>query len=370
MASPTPPANQLTPRQERRWFGFWVVALVLFFLASSAHLLRLQWRERREQREHHRQTMDAAAPDPGVTAAATSSTAQATPVEVGFYIERIPELSIKDATWTVVFNVWFRWRGDEIKPAEGFVVMEGAIESKDKLAEYHADGVHYERYSVVARITKPFPVANFPRDEHLLTLAIENGELVREKMVFVPDTASSAVSSRVSVPGYRILDWKLIEKPHSYRTTGGDPRLAVGTKSTHSQVRLGLSIVRGSWGLYVKMFQALYVAVVSAFLACFIKPTDLDPRFGLGVGALFAAVANSYLVSSFVPDTGDLALADLVNGLGIATILVTLIESTISLHLYDRLVEPGLSRRLDRVSFVTMLGGFLVANLALVASSW
>src|SRR5262245_59567949 len=148
--------------------------------------------------------MDPAAPDPGVTAAAQSSTDKAVPVPVGVYVERIPELSTKDATWTVAFDLWFRWRGDDLKPAEGFVVMEGSIESREKLAEYHADGAHYERYRIISKITQPFRVTHFPLDEHLLTLAVENGELVREKMVFVPDLESSSVSSRVHVPGYRI----------------------------------------------------------------------------------------------------------------------------------------------------------------------
>ena len=229
--------------------------------------------------------------------------------------------------------------------------------------------MHYERYRIEAKITKPFPVAQFPLDSHLLTLAIENGELVREKMVFVPDLESTSVSSRVSIPGYRITEWQAIEKPHSYKTTRGDPRLPPGTMSTYSQFRLGISIERGEWGLYLKMFQALYVAVIIASLACFIKPTDVDPRFGLGVGALFAAVANSYLVSSFVPDTGELALADIVNGLGILTILVTLVESTVSLYLYDRCGEQELSRRLDRVSFIIVVVGFIAANLALVLAA-
>ena len=84
---------------------------------------------------------------------------------------------------------------------------------------------------------------------------------------------------------------------------------------------------------------------------------------------MFAAVANSYLVNSFVPDTGELALADLINGLGILTILVTLIESTISLYIYDRRGEVELSQRLDRVSFKILVAGFFAINVALLLAS-
>src|SRR5262249_58546916 len=110
-----------------------------------------------------------------------------------------------------------------------------------------------------------------------------------------------------------------------------------GAKTIHSQLRCAMMLDRPDGGLFVKMFQALFVACAIALLAMFIKPTHVDPRFGLGVGALFAAVANSYITSSLVPDTGAQTLADIVNGIGIVIILVSLVESTISLHMLDRL---------------------------------
>ena len=357
--------GSLSDREERRWFRVWVLALIAFFVVTGGLLARFQWLTKLKQRREHRQLMDPATPDPGLTSAAPSSTEAATAVEAGLYLERVPELSTRNASWTAVFDVWFRWRGN-LQPASSLVVLEGSIESREKLAELHSGGFHYERHRMVAKITKPFEVTHFPLDEHLLVLALENGDMVRETMVFVPDRENTSVSSRVSVPGYRITEWRVIEKPHSYKTTRGDPRLRRGAKSTYSQLRLGIKIERRDMGLYFKMFQALYVAVAIALLACFIKPTDLDPRFGLGVGALFAAVANAYIVGSFVPDTGDVALADLVNGLGILTILVTLIESTVSLYVYDRCGEVKLSERLDRFSFIIMLSGFTVANVAMV----
>jgi hypothetical protein len=84
---------------------------------------------------------------------------------------------------------------------------------------------------------------------------------------------------------------------------------------------------------------------------------------------LFAAVANSYVVSSLVPDTGEFSVADAVNGLGILTILVTLVESTISLYLFDRCGEEKLSQRLDKVSFKILVAGFTAVNAALLFAS-
>lgn len=340
-----------------------------FFLLTGILFAWVQGHHKNLERKRQRLLMDARLPDPGVTAAEEVSTDEATPVEVGIYVERIPEISTRAGSWKVVFDVWFRWRG-EVRPGEDFVLVEGTVESLEKLAEFHEEDRHYERYRVTALIDKAFSVRHFPRDGHLLTVSLEHGEWGREKLLLVPDQANSGVSSRVEVPGYDIRRWQLIEKPHSYRSTRGDPRLPAGTKSTYSQLRLGITISRDGWGLYLKMFQPLYVAVTIALLACFIKPTDVDPRFGLGVGALFAAVANSYIVSNFVPDTGEVALADVVNVMGIFTILVTLIESTVSLYLYDRCGEVALSERLDRYAFSIMAGGFALTNLAMLAPNF
>jgi len=163
--------------------------------------------------------------------------------------------------------------------------------------------------------------------------------------------------------------FKLIEKPHFYKTTQGDPRLAPDSKASHSQARLGIELRRTGWGYFFKMFQALYVAVLISLLAMFIKPTNLDPRFGLGIGGLFAAVANSYVALSLIPDTGIMTLADIVNGLGVWMILLTVVQSAISLHLFKRLGAESLSRRFDQISFALMATGYVVLNVVLPMAS-
>ncbi len=369
MSEPDEAQHPLTVREERIWFRASTLAIVAIFVVGGGLLAWSQHAAKTEDRLHQRLLMDPAAQDPGVTSAEPAPVAEATPVTVGVYVERIPSLSIKETSWKAVFDLWFRWEGDLLNPGEDFVLMDGTIDAKEKLVESQEGAEHYVRYRVSATFTKSFRITRFPIDEHLLTLALESGDKRRSEMVFVPDTGSTTVSSRVAVPGYKLTEFKGIEKAHSYKTTRGDPKLLVGTKSTFSQYRFGMSIQRDGWGLYFKMFQALFVAVGVAMLACFIKPTDVDPRFGLGVGGLFAAVANSYLVGSYVPDTGEFALADVVNAIGIVAILVTLIESTVSLYLWDRCGEEALSQRLDKVSFSIMLSCFVGLNLLLLIAA-
>jgi hypothetical protein len=351
----------------RNFLIVWGAALVILLSVGGWLAIRPARQDKLASLARHHARLDPQAADPGATAPVLTLPLGSNPTEVGFgiYVDRIVELSVKDASWTVDFYLWFRWHGDAVRPGEGFQVVDGWIESKEREVAHTCDDEHYERYRVVAKITKPFDVSRFPCDDHLLTINIENPLYQRHELLFIPDRDNSSVSSRVKVSAYEIHDSQILEKPHSYKTTRGDPRLVPGVKSTYSQGRMGIGLRRGSWGFYVKMFQALYVAVVVAMLAMFVKPTNVDPRFGLGVGGLFAAVANSYVTGSLIPDTGVMTVADIVNGLGIGMVLMTVIQSTVSLYLFEQLGAESLSRRFDQLSFVILATGYLALNLAL-----
>lgn len=345
----------------------WVIALVLLVLAvlwATAFPLR---QSKLASVQRHRARMDPKSDDPGLTPPVFTLPDNADParVRVGMYVDRVVELSVKDASWTVDFYVWFRWCGDSIETFDGFQVIDGWIESQEREVALETGGEHYERYRVIAKISKTFDISRFPRDDHLLTINIEHPQRQRHDVFFVADEQSFGVSSRVRVPAYEIYESKIVEKPHSYKSTRGDPRLVPGVKSTYSQCRLGIGIRRPDWGFYFKLFQSLHVAVAIALLAMFVKPTNVDPRFGLGVGGLFAAVANSYVTASLIPDTGVMTLADTINGIGVGMILVTVIQSTVSLYLFERLGAETLSRRFDQLSFGVLAAGYLALNLAL-----
>jgi len=365
-ANPTPDADVVTARG-RGLVALWGALLIGIFIVSGMVLASGERRHKLAAVEQQAAQIDPQAVEPGLTAAEAELPEDARPVEVttGIYVERIIAVSIKDFEWKVEFYIWFRWDGDQVRLEDGFEVVDGGIESVKKQSEHTEGQSHYELYRVVAQITKFFDVARFPRDDHLMTINIETPAYRRGELLFRADADNSAVSSRVRVPGYVIDGMVAVEKPHAYKTGRGDPRIPKGTKTTHSQFRCGVKIRRPDAGLYVKMFQALFVACGIALLALFIKPTDVDPRFGLGVGALFAGVANSYITSSLVPDTGVMTLADLVNGVGIAIILMSIVESTISLYLYDRRGSEALSRLFDRVSFWILASGAAALNAAL-----
>ncbi len=358
--------DKITPA-ERRNIWIWLIMLVVLFAAAGVLSAGVVYKNKIASIERHSDRMNPDVSEGGTKPPPTALPAGANPLkaQAGIYVDRIIDLSVKDARWTVDFYLWFRWNGTGVDPSENFQIVDGSIESKEKADEYTSGGERYVLYRVVARITKFFDVSRFPRDDHVLTINIESPASERSELMFVADKESSGVSSRVRIPGYSTYQQAILEKPHAYRSTHGDPRLAVGTEKVQSQLRMGVWIHRQGSGFYLKMFVALFAAVGVALLAFFIKPTDVDPRFGLGVGALGAVIVNTYVTSSLVPDTGVMTLADIVNHVGIVTIVLSLLQSAISLYLYERKGKKTLSRLFDRVSFVIFLAGYLVINLVL-----
>jgi hypothetical protein len=105
--------------------------------------------------------------------------------------------------------------------------------------------------------------------------------------------------------------------------------------------------------------------VAIAFIVVFIRPIHVDPRFGLGVGAFFAAITNNILVGTSLPPVGRFSLTAMVNALGLATIFLTLVQSTISLYIEDTMGREKLRRFFDQVSFAVFLIGYTATNLLL-----
>lgn len=358
--------DTITPAA-RRNVWIWAIVLLVLFAAAAIVTGRVVYKNKIEAIERHIDRMNPDVGEGGTSPPPAALPAGASPARVraGIYVDRITDLSVKEARWAVDFYLWFRWNGTGVDPGENFQIVDGSIESKVKADEHTSGGERYVLYRVVARITKFFDVSRFPRDDHILTISIECPASERRELLFVADKESSGVSSRVRIPGYSTYKEDIIEKPHAYRSTHGDPRVAAGTEKVQSQLRMGVWIRREGSGFYLKMFVALFVGAGVALIAFFIKPTEVDPRFGLGVGALGVVIVNTYVTSSLVPDTGVMTLADIINHIGLVTIFLSLMQSAISLYLYERRGKHVLSRLFDKVSLVVFLSGYLVINLVL-----
>jgi hypothetical protein len=156
---------------------------------------------------------------------------------------------------------------------------------------------------------------------------------------------------------------------YGYKSRRGDPRISDGRTDVHSRFIFAFLVVPPGAGLFFILFQALFASIAIAFVVFFIKPTQVDPRFGLGVGAFFAVVGNNIYVASVLPFSGQISLSGMVNGIGLITVFLTLFQSTVSLYLFDIKGRERLSRFFDHVSFVAFLVGYVAVNLILIRTA-
>lgn len=292
-----------------------------------------------------------------VMAQEESSPAAPEQVHVGVYVNQVPALRLKENEFVVDFWVWFRWKSDELDPMAHFELVNGRIDSQSEPYRSELpDGLHYAAARVTATITKFWDISHFPLDDHVLEIAIEDPDNEEFKVRYVADEQNSSIGPDVQVPGWTPRAGRPRVESQAYQTNYGDTSLPSGNESVYSRFVYPIPIERTGYGYFLKLFFGLFVATAIAFTSFFIKPTDLDPRFGLGIGAVFAAVASEYVVTSSLPDTNLLTMADKLHLLAFGFIFLSIVESTYSVYLFSS-GDPAKVRRsirLDRASFGVM----------------
>ena len=135
-------------------------------------------------------------------------------------------------------------------------------------------------------------------------------------------------------------------------------------KATYSQFIYGIWIKRSGWALYAKMLIGIIASVAVALVANFVRPHHTDPRFALGIGGFFAAVASTYIMAQKVPESSVMGLSDYVTSFSLATILLTLLTSAMSVHFFNRLNQRALAQILDRSTLVIFVTGYTIFNVS------
>lgn len=289
-----------------------------------------------------------------------------TDVTVGLYIVQLDDPSLKDSQFNCVFWVWFKWKGDAaLNPLKKFEVVGGVIEGTENEETIPSDSVNYQCAKVRARITQDFDLARFPVDQHVLQLSVEETTDGVDAIRYVPDVRNSKMQKSIALSGWVLGTPTAAASTITYDSTFGDPAEPETGTSGYSRMTLSVPVSRPGMGYPVKMFWSLYLSVFVALLAFMIKPIDLDPRFGLGVGAVFAAMASAYVISSSLPDGNQVTLADKVVMIAIGFIVASIIESIVSLRMFQAGKEHA-SARLDVTAFVLFLLAYAGVNAFLL----
>lgn len=257
-------------------------------------------------------------------------------VSIGIYLNRIDEINLKENYFIADFYLWFRWKDKELKPYESFGIVDGDIESKGVVdTKELAENTQYACLKVKAKIHKQWDVKRYPLDLHQLTIKIEDENNELESLQYVPDTINSKNSNNRFVSGFKLSELNTLASTNLYVTNYGDTSLQTGAESKYSQAQFFVTASGGTIIDVVKVFWGLFMSVLVASLAFLIKPNNLDPRFGVSIGAIFAAAASGIIISDTLPPTSDFVMADKINMMTLLTIFLITLASAINLRIYE-----------------------------------
>jgi hypothetical protein len=218
---------------------------------------------------------------------------------------------------------------------------------------------------VQARIVARHDARRSPFGGGVLAIQIEDGMDGAKSLRYVADEDGIVLAPDAVNPNWKVRKTMSVVTSHRHPSRLGDMRLAEGSSDVRSRFEFGFSGASSGWAVYTSLFQALFVAVAIALIAPFIKPIHVDPRFGLGIGGVFAAVGNNIVAGISLQNAGGITLAQVTNAVGLATIFLTIVQSTVSLYIYDSLGRQRLSRALDMACFAAFVVGYVAVNVAL-----
>lgn len=266
---------------------------------------------------------------------------------VGLYINDLHGLDLKASNYTVDFYIWFRWSGN-LDPSN-FEFLNGSLDLKEHPYRVEAPGVHYVSYHCRGVFHIAFDYHRYPLDEHQLVLVMEDGDYESWQLQYVVDSDNMKNLRPVTLTGWNCAQPQFDVQNHEYHTNFGEPTETTGAPSIYSRFTCSIDISRHSASIYVKTFLGLFIAVGIAFISFLFKPGEVDPRFAVGVAAIFGAVSSEIVATSNLPEMPYLTLVDKIHLFSLFMIFLSLLQSCLSLRFF-REGKAHLSFRIDRFS--------------------
>lgn len=299
------------------------------------------------------------------------------PVKGGIFLERISDFDIVNSKWSYDFYAWFKWNPGKIDFIDLKDSTKGAISVQNKpvkivngtienisTQDFHINksgDSAYILFHISGSATKSFDVSLYPLDKYLLMIQLEHVKYDIPQLVFLPDTANSNVSSRVSISGFQEEKSLTISKPHTIKSSLGDPQKKPSQWKTYSQLRYAIPIERGGLTIYLKTFITLYIAAFLGFLSFF--AIEGDKKIEVIVGSIFFAAATLNIITTRIPTSEGFSIAELINDISLLTILLIAAKQTVVKYFFrNNQVLDDLS---TWVTFSITLIFYVIFNIAI-----
>ncbi len=288
-------------------------------------------------------------------------------VKTGIYITSIHDIDFKEKEYTVNLWLWLKYKNKDFDFVQNLEVPQAKKVEKSYTTIDTSDGKVYLLMKLQCVMKDSWKIKNFPFDRQKLRLSFENSQYDSKSLIFLPDTFGNHFDPRFTLRGWKIDSFDIVSGKKSYETTFGDESLTKPHVEYSSyKVRIGLT--RDASELFWKMFLGMYVAFLIAYTCFYIHADNIDSRFGLSVGSLFAAIGNKYIIDSSLPESTSLTLVDILHGITLLFIFLVVAASAYALKLVkeDKLKQAN---RFDMITAQVLLAIYLIVNAYFIISA-
>jgi len=284
-------------------------------------------------------------------------------VRTGIYLKSLYDFNSSDFSYDVDLWMWFRYKNDSIKPLQTIEIANAKKYDYSDISVETRNGYRWATQNCKATINQNWDLKHYPFDHQKLEIILEESEHDIRKILLVADEQKFEYNDRIDIKGWKIDSSKIWNGISDYKSDFGDPTL--DGESQYTNVHYTIFLSRESWALFFKLFTGCYVAFLVSFLVFFIKPIYVDPRFGLSIGGLFAAVGNKYVVDANIPSSISFTLVDKIHDITFVYILITILLSIISLKLYDE-NRFEICLKFDRYASFAVVATYFSINLLMI----
>jgi hypothetical protein len=296
-------------------------------------------------------------------------------VKVGVYVVSVHDINFHDKEYTVRFWLWFVYNvpkpnsdGPKFDFADQIDITNAKELDQPKVISDTVDGKIWLQMRMKCTMKENWIVHDFPFDQQHLKVVLENTEFDNSELVFVADTVDSRFDNLEVLDAWKVDGFRVFTQNNFYKTGFGEPRLTRKNNGFSAFV-FEMYIEREAIGLFMKIFIGMYIAFLIALVSFFSDPGELEPRFGLPVGGLFAAVGNKYIIDSLLPESSQFSLVDTLHSLTFFGIFAILTVSALALKLHNSGNIKG-AHQVNRIGAVIVLTIYISLNAYFVISAW
>jgi hypothetical protein len=285
-------------------------------------------------------------------------------VRIGSYIISVHDINFHNKEYTIRFWLWLLYDNPSFDFVNQIDITNAKSIDKPEPIMDMVNGKTWQLMKMKCTMKQNWKVEDFPFDKQHLVVHIENSIFDNSSLVFVPDQAGSTYDKEMTIDGWNITRFEVNTSTNEYGTVFGDPR-PPEQHSEYAEFNIEMDIERDAWGLFMKIFIGMYIAFLISMLSFTPAPSELEPRFGLPVGGLFAAVGNKYIIDSLLPESSSFTLVDSLHTATFLSIFATLLVSAICLRLHDR-GKHDLRDKVNRWGSRLVVSAFVIVNVILI----